>query len=52
MRLFCCLLLLLSGCTSHGVRCDRHLRPINATQPPPESSRPGGAAKTPSRGSP
>lgn len=52
MRLLSCLLLLLSGCASHGVRCDGHLRPINATEPTPASALPGGAAHKPPRGTP
>jgi hypothetical protein len=52
MRLLCCLLLLLSGCASHAVRCDGHLHPINATLPVPASVLPGGAAKAPPRGTP
>jgi len=29
MRLLYCLLLVLSACTSHAVRCDGRLQPIN-----------------------
>jgi hypothetical protein len=29
MRLSVCLILLLCGCSSHAVRCDAHLQPIN-----------------------
>lgn len=29
MRLVLCSLVLLAACTSHEVRCDAHLRPIN-----------------------
>jgi hypothetical protein len=38
MRVIVCLLLLLTACASKGVRCDRHLRPIN----PPESAATAG----------
>lgn len=37
MRVIVCLLALLCGCSTSGVRCDAHLRPIN----PPVA---GGAA--------
>lgn len=30
MRMVYCLLLLLPACTSHAVRCDGRLQPINA----------------------
>jgi hypothetical protein len=33
MRLIFCTFLLLTACASHGVRCDRHLLPINAPAP-------------------
>ncbi len=43
MRVIVCLLLLLTACASKGVRCDRHLRPINppasATMPETPSER-------------
>lgn len=29
VRLIACFILLLNACSSHGVRCDRHLQPIN-----------------------
>jgi len=40
---------LAGGCSSFGVRCDSHLRPINPRQPPlshqpPPSSTPGNPA--------
>ncbi len=31
MRLMFCLLLVLSACSAANPRCDKHLRPINAT---------------------
>jgi len=33
MRLALCSLVLLSACTSHEVRCDAHLLPINVPAP-------------------
>jgi hypothetical protein len=33
MRIFYCLLLLLSACASHEVRCDKRLEPINRPAP-------------------
>jgi len=41
MRLALCSLVLLAACTSHEVRCDAHLRPIN---PPAPAQVPGTAA--------
>lgn len=35
MRVMFCLFLLLPACASHAVRCDAHLRPINAQAPVP-----------------
>jgi len=35
MRVIYCLLLMLTACTSHAVRCDGHLQPVN-----PPSARP------------
>lgn len=34
MRLILCWLLLLTACSSRGVRCDAHLQPINPPAPP------------------
>ena len=34
MRFICCLFLLLPACTSHVVRCDGSLKPINKPAPP------------------
>ncbi len=33
MRLIFCLMALLCGCSTPGVRCDAHLQPINAPAP-------------------
>jgi hypothetical protein len=33
MRLALCSLVMLAACTSHEVRCDAHLRPINLPAP-------------------
>jgi hypothetical protein len=35
MRVMVCLFLLLPACATHAVRCDAHLRPINAQAPDP-----------------
>jgi len=43
MRVFCCVLLMLTACTSHAVRCDKHLQRIN----PPSAGGPGTAGRTP-----
>jgi hypothetical protein len=40
MRIVICLIPLLCGCSTHVVRCDAHLRPIN----PPAQARAGTAA--------
>ena len=40
MRLLLCLVLMLSACASHSVRCDKHLQSINQ----PGVARPAGAA--------
>lgn len=51
MRFMYCLLLLLPACTSHIVRCDGRLQPINQP-PPPVSAMPSDAAKLPSARAP
>jgi len=55
MRMLCCLLLTVTACTSHVVRCDRHLLRIN----PPSAAMPAGSAAptptptpAPTRGAP
>jgi hypothetical protein len=52
MRLALCSLVLLAACTSHEVRCDAHLMPINL--PAPAQVRRAGvpAARAPARGAP
>jgi hypothetical protein len=47
MRLALCCLLLLAACTSHEVRCDAHLLPINLPAP---AQIPG--AEAPATGAP
>jgi hypothetical protein len=42
MRVLVCLLALLCGCSTSGVRCDAHLRPIN----PPGAGGTAGAGRT------
>jgi len=47
MRLALCCLVMLAACSSHEVRCDAHLLPINAparTQVPGAAAPPAGAA--------
>ena len=41
MRLMFCLLLVLSACSTGNVRCDKHLRPINATSSKIANAVPG-----------
>jgi hypothetical protein len=41
MRMALCSLVLLAACTSHEVRCDAHLMPINL---PPPAAVPGNGA--------
>jgi hypothetical protein len=45
MRISWCLCLMLAACSSHAVRCDRHLQPIN----PP--GRPIASKQVPAAGS-
>jgi hypothetical protein len=35
MRVMVCLFLMLPACATQAVRCDAHLRPINAQAPDP-----------------
>jgi hypothetical protein len=43
MRVILCLMLMLPGCASTAIRCERHLQPINP---------PAGAAAAPARSVP
>ncbi len=51
MRMMLCLFLLLPGCTTHAVRCDGRLVPINlpagGAAPGPAEGAEAGAAVTP-----
>lgn len=51
MRIMCCLLLVLSACSSHPVRCNGHLWPINVAAGQ-GTSAPGGANAMPSSNAP
>lgn len=51
MRLIYCLLLLLPACTSHVVRCDGRLQPINEPAPP-VSAAPSAKSDVPSARAP
>ena len=45
MRWIVCLILLLGGCSAHGVRCDAHLQPINPPAPRASASVSTAAAR-------
>lgn len=51
MRISWCLCLVLTGCSSNGVQCDRHLKAINPPLPPVAAAAAGArtrsAPKTP-----
>jgi hypothetical protein len=52
MRLALCSLVLLAACTSHEVRCDAHLLPINLPAPTQVPGAGAPAARTPAAGAP
>ncbi len=52
MRLALCSLVLLAACTSHEVRCDAHLMPINLPAPARVPGAGAPAAAAPVTGTP
>jgi hypothetical protein len=50
MRSALCSLVLLAACTSHGVRCDAHLMPINLPAPAQVPGTGAPAARAPAAG--
>jgi hypothetical protein len=52
MRLALCSLLLLAACTSHEVRCDAHLLPINVPAPVEVPGAGAPVARAPATGTP
>jgi hypothetical protein len=49
MRFIYCLFLFLPACTSHVVRCDGRLQPINQPAPPVSAAPPVAADGPPAR---
>jgi hypothetical protein len=52
MRFVLCSLVLLAACTSHEVRCDAHLMPINVPAPVQVPGAGDPAARAPAVGTP
>ncbi len=52
MRMLCCLLLTVTACTSHVVRCDRHLQRINPPSAAMAAGSSAAAAPAPTGGAP